>query len=274
MRVDFVSGKGGVGKSAVAAALARIHARRGERVLAMAMVPGGGLGPHLGIPELGVDPTEGPDGVHALEVRRVEALEQYVRIYSPIPLLAELGRGLRAFDALATAAPGVRELITIGKILYDARAWDRVVVDAVPTGQLDSYLAAPAVIGDLVPGGRVAEQAGKLLDGLEGSSTVHLVTIAEELPVTETLEAIDGLASLPTPLGSVVVNRLMDDAPVPAAHHPSVVHDAMALHAGLVEAQRRWRSLLPAGPGLPLLFGATDPALVGRLLADALEPLA
>ncbi|UCG41228.1 MAG: anion-transporting ATPase, partial [Acidimicrobiia bacterium] len=126
MQVEFVSGKGGVGKSAVAAAIARIHASRGERVLAIAMAPGGGLGPHLGLDHLTTAPVRGDEGVHALEVRRVEALEQYVRIYSPVPLLAQLGRGLRAFDALATAAPGVRELITVGKILYDAREWDRV----------------------------------------------------------------------------------------------------------------------------------------------------
>ncbi|NND85716.1 MAG: hypothetical protein HKN46_11260 [Acidimicrobiia bacterium] len=272
MHVEFVSGKGGVGKSAVTAAIARIHAARGERVLAMAMVPGGGLGPHLGLDHLTTEPVAGDEGVHALEVRRVEALEQYVRIYSPLPMLAELGRGLRAFDALATAAPGVRELITIGKILYDARQWDRVVVDAVPTGQLDSYLGAPLVIGDLVTSGRVAEQAGKLLADLRDSSTVHLVSLAEELPVTETLESLASLVDLPTPVGDVILNRLMTDAPAAAAHHPTVVHDAMALHSGLHAAHVRWQSELPEGPTLPLLFGATDPRLVSRLLAEALEP--
>lgn len=272
MRVEFVSGKGGVGKSAVTAAIARIHAARGERVLAVAMAPGGGLGPHLGLPRLGVEPREGEGGVHAAEIHRVEALEQYVRTYSPIPLLAGLGRGLRAFDAVATAAPGVRELITIGKILYDAREWDRVVVDAVPTGQLDSYLGAPLVIRDLIASGRVAEQADRLLTDLTDTTVVSLVTVAEELPVTETLEARASLAALPAPLGDVIVNRLMGDAPAAEAHHPAAIHEAMALQAGLVDAQSRWRAELPDGPALPLLFGATDPATVGRLLAEALEP--
>lgn len=272
MQVEFVSGKGGVGKSAVAAAIARIHASRGERVLAIAMAPGGGLGPHLGLDHLTTAPVRGDEGVHALEVRRVEALEQYVRIYSPVPLLAQLGRGLRAFDALATAAPGVRELITVGKILYDAREWDRVIVDAVPTGQLDSFLGAPLVIGDLITSGRVAEQAGKLLADLRDSSIVHLVTLAEELPVAETLEALSGLADLPTPVGEVILNRLMADAPAAAPHHPPVVHEAMALHAGLAASHERWRAELPPGPTLPLLFGADDARLVGQLLAEALEP--
>ena len=271
MRVEFVSGKGGVGKSAVTAAIARIHAARGERVLAVAMAPGGGLGPHLGLPVLATEPREGLGGVHAAEIRRVDALEQYVRIYSPIPLLAELGRGLRAFDALATAAPGVRELITVGKILYDARDWDRVIVDAVPTGQLDSYLGAPLVIRDLITSGRVSQQADRLLGDLTDNSVVHLVSLAEELPVTETLEAIDSIARLPTPLGDIVVNRLMDNPPVAAPTHPRAVHDALALQAGLVAAQSRWRGELPDGPGLPLLFGATDPGMVARLLAEALE---
>lgn len=270
MQVEFVSGKGGVGKSAVTAAIARLHAARGERVLAIAMVPGGGLGPHLGLDRLTPEPVAGDEGVHALEVRRVEALQEYVRIYSPIPLLAGMGRGLRAFDALATAAPGVRELITIGKILHDAREWDRVVVDAVPTGQLDSYLGAPLVIGDLITSGRVADQAGRLVTDLRDSSTVHLVSLAEELPVTETHEALAGLGDLPTPLGDVIVNRLLTEAPSAAPRHPPAVHAAMDLHAGITASQARWRSELPDGPSLPLLFGADDARLVGRLLAEAL----
>ncbi len=270
MRVEFVSGKGGVGKSAVSAALARLHARRGERVLAVAMLPGGGLAAHLGAPGLGTDPRSTIDGVAAVEVRRVDALEEYVRLHSPVPFLARIGRAIRAFDALATAAPGVRELITIGKILHDAVRWDRVIVDAVPTGQLGSYLGAPEVILGLVPAGRVAEQAQELTTDLRGSSTVHFVTIAEELPVTETLEGVAELVALPPPLGSIIVNRTLAPLPsVPDGAGP--LREAAMLQQALAENQAAWRSRLAPGPLLPFLFGATDPVLISEMLANSLE---
>lgn len=269
MRVEFVSGKGGVGKSAVAGALARLHARRGERVVAVAMLPGGGLGAHLGLAGLESTPSPGVDGTFGFEVRRVAALEEYVRLHSPVPLLARLGRAIRAFDALATAAPGVRELITVGKILHDAGDWDRVIVDAAPTGQLGSYLAAPDVIRGLIPSGRVADQASRLIDDLRRSSTVHFVTLAEELPVTETLEAIEELKDLPPPMGTVFVNRTL--LPLPALP-PSAgpVRDAALLQQSLAEHQAAWRAKVPPGPVLPFLFGATDPLLISDMLATAL----
>lgn len=270
MRVEFVSGKGGVGKSAVTAALARLHARRGERVLAVAMVPGGGLAPHLGVPRLGVEPLTAIDGVHGMEVHRIAALEEYVRLHSPLPLLARVGVAVRAFDALATAAPGVRELITVGKILHDAGDWDRVIVDAVPTGQLASYLGAPDVIRSLVPTGRVEAQARGLVDQLAGSSIVHFVTIAEELPVTETLEGIAELTELPAPLGSIICNRTL--APLPRVpSDPGPLRDAARLQQALADGQARWREKLPPGPILPFLFGATDPLLISGMLATTLE---
>lgn len=270
MRVEFVSGKGGVGKSAVTAALARLHARRGERVMAVAMIPGGGLVHHLGLSSRPGEPRLGMDGVFGMEVDRIIALEEYVRLHSPLPFLARVGTALRAFDSLATAAPGVRELITVGKILHDADDWDRVIVDAVPTGQLGSYLGAPGVIRSLVPTGRVEAQARDLVDELAGCSVVHFVTVAEELPVTETLEGIAELATLPPPLGSVICNRTL--APLPGVPvEPGPLRDAARLQQALAEGQARWREKLPPGPILPFLFGATDPLLISGMLATTLE---
>ena len=270
MRIEFVSGKGGVGKSAVAAALARLHARNGERVLAVAMLPGGGLGAHLGLAGLEAAPTLAIDGVWAAEVRRIDALQEYIRLHSPVPLLARIAGAVRAFDSLATAAPGVRELITIGKVLHDAESWDRVIVDAVPTGQLGSYLGAPNIVGGLIPTGKVAAQAAGLNRDLADSSVVHFVAIAEELPVTETLEAIRDLEPLPPPLGSVIINRTL--APLPRVPiEPGILRDAALLQQALAASQESWRARLPAGPLLPFLFGAMDPVMISDMLAVALE---
>ncbi len=272
MHIDIISGKGGVGKSAVAAALARLHARRGDRVLAIAMVPGGGLGSHLGLRELTFDPQLGVDGVRALELDKAAALEQYVHIYSPIPLVAEVGRMVRIFDVLAEAAPGVREIVTIGKVAYEAweGPWDRIVVDAVPTGQLASQLQAPDTIAELIPTGRVREQAARIRSELTENSSVTLVTLAEELPVTETLEGFDELEGLPPTRTPIIANRLVGPPPPATDDSSAAAAKALAFHADIATGQAHWLAELPDGPRLPYLFGTDDPLLVSEFLGTVL----
>lgn len=272
VQIEFISGKGGVGKSAVSAAVARLHARRGERVLAMSMIPGGSLTAHLGLRRVGFVPELAIDGVHTMEITRADALEEYVKLYSPVPLVAELGRAIRVFDVLAEAAPGVREIVTIGKVAYEAwdGTWDRIVVDAVPSGQLESHLLAPEVIAELIPTGRVRDQAAKIEELLRDDTSVHLVTLAEELPITETRETLTRLEPLAPALAPVIANRLL--APPPSAGElPEAARMALALHAEIATEQARWLGELDDGPRLPYLFGTDDPILVSEYLAKVLE---
>ena len=276
MQIEFISGKGGVGKSAVSAAVARLHARRGERVLAMSMIPGGALASHLGLRRLGFVPELAIDGVHAMEVARADALEEYVRLYSPVPLVAQLGRAVRVFDVLAEAAPGVREIVTIGKVAYEAweGSWDRIVVDAVPSGQLESHILAPEVIAELIPTGRVRDQAARIEQLLRDDTLVHLVTLAEELPITETHETLARLETLAPTVAPVIANRLL--APPPSSGDlpesaPSAARTALALHAEISAEQTRWLAELADGPRLPYLFGTDDPILVSEYLAKVME---
>ncbi len=273
MRIEFVSGKGGVGKSAVTAALARLHARRGERVLAIAMRPGGGLGPHLGLRDLEFRPAIGVDGVHAMEIDKAAALEEYVRIYSPLPLVAQIGRAVRIFDVLAEAAPGVREIVTVGKIVYESweGPWDRILVDAVPTGQLGSHLEAADVIAELIPTGQVQSQSRRIKAELASDSSITVVTLAEELPVTETLEALEELADQAPSVEPVVVNRLLAPAPAAGPDLGDSARTALAFHADIADAQHAWLDQLPPGPRLPYLFGTDEPLLVSEFLGTVLE---
>lgn len=273
MRIQIVSGKGGVGKSAVAAAMARLHARRGERVLAMAMVPGGGLGPHLGLRSLSFEPALAVDGVHAMSIGKADALEEYVRIYSPLPLVAQVGRAIRIFDVLAEAAPGVREIVTIGKIAYESweGGWDRIIVDAVPTGALTSHLEAPEVIAGLIPTGRVQDQSARIAEELTTNAAVTVVTLAEELPVTETVESLDELATLPPTIDPPIVNRLLADPPAAGPDAGEAARTALEFHGQIAQAQRTWLERLPEGPRLPYLFGTDDPLLVSEFLGRVLE---
>ena len=192
-----VSGKGGVGKSAAAAATALVAHRRDARVLVLSMVgTGGGLATHIGAGVLRFEPVEVFPGLHALSVDRSRALMEYLRVQVGLPAFTTLPPVMRAFDALTSAAPAVREIVTLGKVLWEVRRdrWDVVVADGPPTGQIGSFLRAPATIGELVTGGRIAEQAGWMAETLRSHDTLlRLVTLPEELPASETQETLDWL---------------------------------------------------------------------------------
>lgn len=275
-RLVLVSGKGGVGKSAIAAALALDGRRRGARVLAVDMSGGGGLGHHLGEPELEPTPRPIGEGLEALAVDRAEALVEYLRVQIGVPALATIGPAARAFDALASAAPAVREVVTIGKVLWEVKqeTWDLVVADAPPTGQIGSYLGAARAIRELVKTGRILDQVEWMETILSDPATSELclVTLLEELPVVETSETIDQVRTAGlVGMISVYANRVLDrlDADTPEGDGP--VAAAAALHQSLWEEQEQWRQRIPVDRSLPYLFGTHTPAEVAERLADVLE---
>lgn len=276
-RLVLVSGKGGVGKSAVAAGLALLAQRRGLRVLTVAMETGGGLAAHFGTGELSFNPREVRPGLHAMQMVRSEALLEYLSLQLRLPGMGRFGAVARAFDALATAAPAVREIVTIGKILWEVKEerWDVVVVDAPPTGQITSYLRAPATISELVSTGRISSQAEWMADTLADPTATELVlvTLAEELPTTETEQTIDWVGrSRVVPGPTVVANRVL--APVPEEGSPGVVGDMVTLHRALWAEQQQWLARLAPDLSLPYLFGLFTPGEVAAHISDELEALA
>ena len=119
---------------------------------------------------------------------------------------------VRAYNFVAQAAPGVSELLLVGKYAHEARSgdWDLVIVDAAASGHLLGELAAPANVAEIAPIGRLARETGwmiELLGDPEVTGVVN-VTLAEEMPVSETLDFVDRLSSdTPASLAAVVVNR-------------------------------------------------------------------
>lgn len=274
-RLIVVSGKGGVGKSSVAAALALAARRRGQRVLAIDMLDGGGLGPHLGEPEVTFRPKMLAEGLEVSTIDRADALIEYLRVQLGIPTLATMGPAARAFDALASTAPAVREVVTMGKVLWEVRkdVYDVVVADGPPTGQVGSYLGAARTIRELVAAGRILDQVAWMEDILTGPTTeLILVTLLEELPTIETAEALDWVERQ-RPVGTtrVVANRTLAPlgAELPAADGP--VAEAAALHDELWAEQRSWAKQIPVDTFLPYLFGTHTPNEVAERLTDALE---
>lgn len=277
-RLAIVSGKGGVGKSAVASGLALLGQRHGLRILAVEMEPGGGLSAHFGTGPLEFEPREVRPGLHAMQIVRSDALLEYLSLQLRLPGMSRFGGVARAFDALATAAPAVREIVTIGKILWEVREdrWDLVVVDAPPTGQIASYLRAPASISELVTTGRIRTQSEWMAETLGDPDLTQLVlvTLAEELPTTETTETIDWVRATGA-VGSpiVIANRILEK--VGAGNLPDgPVGDMVELHRSLNEEQGRWLRQLPTDLSLPYLFGLFTPGEVAAHISDELEVLA
>ena len=272
----LVSGKGGVGKSAVTAALAARSAAQGKRVLAMATNDDRGLAAHLGSDSLGYAPTEVSPGLYATGIDLPSALTEYLKLQLKV---AAPGFGMvaRAFDVLASTAPGIREIITIGKVIYEIgrNTWDLVVVDAPATGQLGSYLRAPRTVSELVPTGRVREQSEWMESILAAATTtVLLVALAEELPVRETQQAI---AELDRDQGvgryEVMVNRVLPRLGVGAAKIDAMedgpIRQAALHHHAVYRAQQKWLAELRPARTLPYLFGVLTPAEVAARLADS-----
>ncbi|MGH8871773.1 MAG: ArsA family ATPase [Acidimicrobiia bacterium] len=274
-RLVLVSGKGGVGKSAVAAGLALLGQRRGLRVLAMEMGSPGGLSAHLGSGPLEFEPQEVRPGLHAMQMVRSDALLEYLALQLNIKGLNRFGPLARAFDALATTAPGIREIITTGKAIWEVREdrWDVVIADAPPTGQIGSFLRAPVTISELVPSGRIRNQAETMQEILRDPDLTELVVVCipEELPVTETEETLRWLAkedvvAKPRVVANRVLARLTDpDTP------PGPVGEAAKLHRALWAEQQIWLNRLPPDHTLPYLHGLFTPGEVAARMADEFE---
>jgi anion-transporting ArsA/GET3 family ATPase len=282
-RLILVSGKGGVGKSAITAALAMLAARRGKRVLALAMLDSSGLAAHLGVDRLGYQPERIQPGLYGAAIERSRALDEYLKLQLKVPRAMPTRQLTSALNILADTAPGVREIITIGKPIYEVwqNNWDLVVTDAPSLGQLQSYLNAPDTISGLVPTGAVQEQAAAMRTTLSNPriSGLTLVSTAEELPVNETTEAIAEIdAGGRVPIVSVIANRILDpldaDPDVVAALNPSPARDAAILNAGLTASQAIWLERLPFGSKLPFLFGLHAPVEVAARLSEACERIA
>ncbi|MGZ6826008.1 MAG: ArsA-related P-loop ATPase, partial [Mycobacteriales bacterium] len=205
-RLHVVSGKGGTGKTTVAAALALALASGGKKVLLAEVEGRQGIAQLFDTPPLPYEERKvavAPDGgdVHALAIDPEQALLDYLHLFyklSPTGIPARTLRRIGAIDFATTVAPGLRDVLLTGKVkeavvrVADGRpVYDAVVVDAPPTGRVPRFLNISHEIGNLAKVGPLKSQSDGVMALFKSPQTVvHLVTLLEEMPVQETLDAV------------------------------------------------------------------------------------
>ena len=233
-RLLFFTGKGGVGKSTVTAATALLAAEHGKRVLLVEVDAKNNLTALFEHAPVGFEPRQVHPGVYAMQMDTEASLREYLKVQAKVPVFGRIGPMARAFDFVATAAPGVKEILTVGKVCWELREslagradWDLIVVDAAATGHVISQLDAPRAIQELVQVGPIRNQTGWMVDLLSDPSltALNVVTSPEEMPVNETIELVaTARRELDVPLGVVIVNRVLPEL---FTHADEAVFDAL-----------------------------------------------
>ncbi|MBX7431217.1 ArsA family ATPase [Mycobacterium sp. Y57] len=250
-RLHFVTGKGGTGKSTVAASLALALAAGGRKVLLVEVEGRQGIAQLFDVPplpyeEVKIATADGGGQVNALAIDTEAAFLEYLDMFYNLGLAGRAMRRIGAIEFATTIAPGLRDVLLTGKIKEivtrspgergKQACYDAIVVDSPPTGRIARFLDVTKAVSDLAKGGPVHSQAEGVVQLLHSDLTaIHLVTLLESLPIQETVEAIDELRQIELPIGSVIVNRtipahLSPDALAKAAEGDI---DADAVRAGL-----------------------------------------
>jgi anion-transporting ArsA/GET3 family ATPase len=216
-RLIFVTGKGGVGKSTVAIALGLVAARRGLRTIVAELASQERVRHTFAQSGETFEEVELADGLFTISIDPESAMEEYLRVKTG-PVGQALGSS-RLFQAFAMATPGMRELLSIGKVwelaqferrTSGAGAYDLVIVDSPAAGHGVGILRTPRTFAEIARVGPIAHQARPLAATIADRefTAVAAVATAEEMPVSETLWLRDALAEDEIPLDAVIVNAL------------------------------------------------------------------
>jgi anion-transporting ArsA/GET3 family ATPase len=220
-RLHVVTGKGGTGKTTVAVALALALAAGGRKVLVVEVEGRQALAQLFDVPALPYEERKlvsgpGNGSLWGLAIDAEQAMIEYLDMFYGLKRSARGLKKMGAVDFVTTLAPGLRDVLLTGKVKEavtrtDADghlAYDAVVLDAPPTGRITKFLNATKEVANLTKFGPINRQSEGVIQLLHGKQTaVHLVTLLEEMPVQETIDAAEDLQAAGFHLGVVVVNR-------------------------------------------------------------------
>ena len=262
--------------------MAELAASLGKRTLVCEMDAKGALADAFDVAALHFEPTQVMTNLWAMEMNTEDSLREYLRLFVRIPFVARIGPLARTFDFVADAAPGVKEILAVGKLCYEVRErnYDIVIVDAESSGHIVAQIGAPRAIQQLVQVGLVRDQTNWMIEILDDPARTGLVVVTtpEEMPVTETLELVDRVRSdTGVDIASIVANRVLPalfserqldvferiDAPGP---RQLLIDAAGSKVTTVVEAARMTEARRRVGAGhldrLRIALGPTVPVII------------
>jgi len=279
--LHIVSGKGGTGKTTVALALALMLRRTGD-TLVCEVESRHGLSEAAGLTRVEVGEERrvsiaGQD-LRMLSVDSRHALRDYLESHVRLGVAGTILDKTGFVEFASELAPGLRDVLLTGKVYQAARrrlkgqpdAVDAVVMDAPPTGRIESFLTAGEALAEVVVVGPIAPQAQSIMALLRAESTqVHLVTTCTEMALTETLQTIDALTRHGIAIGHVIVNQVIaDPPPLPDSVTDPTLRAAWERDVAVAAGQQPWAEQLADR----LAELGRRPALTLPLLPDEVGP--
>jgi anion-transporting ArsA/GET3 family ATPase len=263
-RLHVVTGKGGTGKTTAAAALALAIAETGRKVLLVEVEGRQAIAQLFDMPPMPYEEerlTNVANGgqLYGLAIDAEQAMIEYLDMFYGLKRSARGLKKMGAVDFVTTLAPGLRDVLLTGKVkesvvrtVNGKPAYDAVVLDAPPTGRIGRFLDATQEVAKLTKFGPINSQSEGVIKLLHSAKTaVHIVTLLEEMPVQETLDAATELGRLGFSLGAVIVNRA----------RPALVTDGLISAGGDVD-----ESLLAAELDMAGVAAGNAPALAREML--------
>lgn len=216
--VVMVTGKGGVGKTTTAAALALAGVASGRRTILVEVEGRQGFSRTFGTARWDYEQREFRPGLWGMAIDPAEAVFEYLDRFYGLTRVHWVMERSHALDFVTTAAPGLRDLLLLGKV-YDLeiqrrpdgrRSYDLIVVDAPPTGRIVPFLRSPEGVTEIVRVGPIQRQAGSMWDMLQNPKRLRtiVVSLLEEMPVRETIEGVTALREIGVDVGPVVANQV------------------------------------------------------------------